>query len=74
MKVSDGFYHKWTIDHKKSKYIGTRDEHTGIRKSVSDKIYVYKKSQLIITCERRFYINPKKDIVEKFDSQNCINK
>jgi hypothetical protein len=38
------------------------------------KIYVYKKSQLIITCERRFYINPKKDIVEKFDSQNCINK
>ncbi|MAK12791.1 MAG: hypothetical protein CMI73_03895 [Candidatus Pelagibacter sp.] len=38
------------------------------------KIYVYKKSQLIITCERRFYINPKKDIIEKFDSQNCINK
>ena len=38
------------------------------------KIYVYKKSQLIITCERKFYINPKKDIVEKFDSQNCINK
>ena len=42
VKVGDGFYHKWTIDHKKSKYIGTRDEHTGIRKSVSDKIYVYK--------------------------------
>ena len=38
------------------------------------KIYIYKKSQLIITCERKFYINPKKDIVEKFDSQNCINK
>ena len=38
------------------------------------KIYIYKKSQLIITCERRFYINPKKDIIEKFDSQNCINK
>ena len=38
------------------------------------KIYIYKKSQLIITCERKFYINPKKDIIEKFDSQNCINK
>ena len=38
------------------------------------KIYIYKKSQLIITCERKFYINPKKNIVEKFDSQNCINK
>jgi len=38
------------------------------------KIYIYKKSQLMITCERRFYINPKKDIIEKFDSQNCINK
>ena len=38
------------------------------------KIYIYKKSQLVITCERRFYINPKKDIIEKFDSQNCINK
>lgn len=38
------------------------------------KVYVYKKSQLVITCERRFYINPKKDVVEKFDSQNCINK
>tara|TARA_B100001939_G_scaffold119403_1_gene103602 strand:- start:405 stop:713 length:309 start_codon:yes stop_codon:yes gene_type:complete len=38
------------------------------------KIYVYKKSQLIVTCERKFYINPKKDIIEKFDSQNCINK
>ena len=38
------------------------------------KIYLYKKSQLIVKCERRFYINPKKDIIEKFDSQNCINK
>ena len=38
------------------------------------KIYIYKKSQLIITSERKFYINPKKNIVEKFDSQNCINK
>tara|TARA_B100000963_G_scaffold114672_1_gene99896 strand:- start:286 stop:594 length:309 start_codon:yes stop_codon:yes gene_type:complete len=38
------------------------------------KIYIYKKSQVIISCERRFYINPKKDIIEKFDSQNCINK
>ena len=38
------------------------------------KIYVYKKSQLLITCERKFYINPKKDLIEKFDSQNCINK
>ena len=38
------------------------------------KVYVYKKNQLVITCERRFYINPKKDVIEKFDSQNCINK
>ncbi len=38
------------------------------------KIYIYKKSQLIVKCERRFYINPKKDVIEKFDSQNCINK
>ena len=38
------------------------------------KIYIFKKSQLVITCERRFYINPKKDIIEKFDSQKCINK
>ena len=38
------------------------------------KIYIYKKSQLVITCERSFYINPKKDIVEKYDSKNCISK
>tara|TARA_X000000950_G_C13529667_1_gene503074 strand:+ start:98 stop:406 length:309 start_codon:yes stop_codon:yes gene_type:complete len=38
------------------------------------KIYVYKKSQMIITCERRFYIELKKDLIEKFDSKNCLNK
>ncbi len=38
------------------------------------KVYFYKKSQLIVKCERRFYINPKKDVIEKFDSKNCINK
>ncbi len=38
------------------------------------KIYIYKKSQLIVKCERRFYINPKKDVIEKFDSKHCINK
>ena len=28
------------------------------------KIYIYKKSQLVITCERRFYINPKKTLLK----------
>jgi len=36
------------------------------------KVYVYNKKNLLITCSREFYINPKTDIVEKFKSQNCI--
>ena len=36
------------------------------------KVYVYSKKNLLITCSREFYINPKTDIVEKFKSQNCI--
>jgi len=42
VKADNGFYHKWTIDHKKSKYIGTRDKHTGLRKTASNKVYTYK--------------------------------
>ena len=59
---------------KSSSLKGRLGEPTNIVFASPYKIYVYKKSQLIITCERRFYINPKKDIIEKFDSQNCINK
>lgn len=36
------------------------------------KVYVYNKKNLLITCTREFYINPKTDSVEKFKSQNCI--
>ncbi len=38
------------------------------------KIYIYQTSQILITCERKFFINPKRDRIEKFNSQNCINK
>lgn len=59
---------------KKSSYLKTKlGEPSKIDFKSPYKIYIYKKSQLIITCERQFYINPKKDIVEKFDSKNCIN-
>ena len=36
------------------------------------KVYLYNKKNLLITCTREFFINPKSDTVEKFKSQNCI--
>ena len=36
------------------------------------KIYTYYKKNLLIKCTREFFINPKTDLVEKFNSKNCI--
>jgi len=59
---------------KKSSYLKAKlGEPAKIEFKSPYKIYIYKKNQLIVTCERQFYINPKKDMVEKFDSKNCVN-
>ena len=36
------------------------------------KTYIYYKKNLLIKCTREFFINPKTDLVEKFNSKNCI--
>ena len=36
------------------------------------KVYLFSKTNMLITCTREFFINPKTDVVEKFKSQNCI--
>jgi len=36
------------------------------------KAYIYYKKNLLIKCTREFFINPKTDLVEKFNSKNCI--
>tara|TARA_B100000900_G_C20260439_1_gene585774 strand:- start:202 stop:510 length:309 start_codon:yes stop_codon:yes gene_type:complete len=60
---------------KKSSVLKTKfGEPTKIIFKAPYKIYIYQKSQLLITCERKFFINPKRDLIEKFNSQNCINK
>jgi len=33
---------------------------------------LFSKTNMLITCTREFFINPKTDVVEKFKSQNCI--
>ncbi len=43
-----------------------------INLEVPYKTYVYEKSNLLIKCKREFFINPKTDIIEKFNSKNCI--
>ena len=42
VKKRQGVYEIWTIEHKISKYNGTRDKHEGLRKTASEKIYAYK--------------------------------
>ena len=34
--------------------------------------YIYYKKNLLIKCTREFFINPKTDLIEKFNSKNCI--
>lgn len=36
------------------------------------KTYIYYKKNLLIKCTREFFINPKTDLIEKFNSKNCI--
>ena len=36
------------------------------------KTYIYYKKNLLIKCTREFFINPKTDLVEKFNNKNCI--
>lgn len=42
VKVRQGVYEIWTIEHKVSKYNGTRDKHEGLRKTATNTIYTYK--------------------------------
>jgi hypothetical protein len=63
-----------------SKYLGVKSEvvkkdfgePNKINLETTYKIYVYTKTNMLITCTREFFINPKTDVVEKFKSQNCI--
>ena len=36
------------------------------------KTYIYYKKNLLIKCTREFFINPKTDLIEKFNSKNRI--
>ena len=42
VKKSYGLYNVWTVDHKVSKYNGTMDKTTSLRKTSSNKVYAYK--------------------------------
>jgi hypothetical protein len=65
---------------KLSKYLGGKSE--VVKKDFGEpnkiiletpyKIYLYSKTNMLITCTREFFVNPKTDVVEKFKSQNCI--
>lgn len=63
-----------------SKYLGVKSdkikqdfgEPDKINLELPHKVYLYNKKNLLITCTREFFINPKSDTVEKFKSQNCI--
>jgi hypothetical protein len=58
---------------KKSSTIKTKlGEPDLINFEVPYKIYIYFKKNLLIKCTREFFINPKTDLVEKFNSKNCI--
>ena len=65
---------------KLSKYLGLTSE--AVKKDFGEpnkiiletpyKVYLFRKTNMLITCTREFFINPKTDVVEKFKSQNCI--
>jgi len=65
---------------KLSKYLGLTSE--AVKKDFGEpskiiletpyKVYLFSKTNMLITCTREFFINPKTDVVEKFKSQNCI--
>jgi len=58
---------------KKSSTIKTKlGEPDLINFKVPYKTYIYFKKNLLIKCTREFFINPKTDLVEKFNSKNCI--